>query len=520
MARPAQADDIDLRALLDSGALGAGTDKVIETHISWVILAGEFAYKIKKSVNLGFLDFSTLQARLHACQEELRLNRRITPELYLGVIPIHGTPGAPTLEPTAGPVIEYAVKMRRFPADALVSDNLHQHPPEAAEIAELASLVARFHLGLPPARPEEPWGTRLHIAAPVEQSLAQLRGLRPEPAARRQLDAVEQFLAGELRQRAALMDARRAGGFVRECHGDLHLGNLVRIGARIVPFDALEFDPALRWIDVLSEVAFLVMDLESHDRRDLAFEFLNRYLDVTGDHAGLPVLPFYLSYRALVRAKVRALSPGAQSADARTTVDRLLDHAAHPLGDVAPILVLMCGISGSGKSWLASRLARTLPAIHLRSDVERKRLFGLDAQARTASSPEQGIYAPDASARTYARLATLARSALDAGLPVIIDATNLRRAHRADFIALARAAARPVTIAHCEADPATIESRVRQRAAFRSDPSEADLDVVARQRNELERPTRGESDLLINIETSRIGDPQELAQALRRLARE
>jgi hypothetical protein len=448
----------------------------------------------------------------------LRLNRRLAPELYLDVIAIYGTADKPTLAPI-GPVIEYAVKMRRFPANAVIGENFASQPPSPAEMADLAGLVARFHLDLPGAGPAQPWGTGEQIAAPVEQSLGQLRTLLREPEMQRRLDRVQQFLLGELRRHAALMDARRMDGLVRECHGDLHLGNLVRIAGRIVPFDALEFDPALRWVDVLSEVAFLVMDLDDHGRRDLACEFLNRYLDITGDHEGLAILPFYVGYRALVRAKVRALSPASQSADARAAVHRLLTCAARPLPGTSPMLVLMCGISGSGKSRLAARLARKLPAIHVRSDIERKRLFGLGAQARTGASVGQGIYAADASDRTYARLAVLARAALDAGLPVIIDATNLRRAHRADFVALARAAALPVAIILCEADTATIDARVRRRSSAGRDPSEAGVDVVAGQRAEFERPSAGEADLVVRLDTGNETDVRDLAERLRQLRR-
>jgi predicted kinase len=284
---------------------------------------------------------------------------------------------------------------------------------------------------------------------------------------------------------------------VRECHGDLHLGNIVRIGGRLLPFDALEFDPALRWIDVLSEAAFLVMDLESHDFRELAFEFLNRYLDSGGDHEGLPLLPLFLSHRALVRAKVKALSPPAKSEGTQSMIVRLLDYAASPLPGLRPALVVMCGISGSGKSWRAKRLSTELPAIHLRSDLERKRLFGLDALAASGSAFGQGLYSRDASARTYARLAELARVTLDAGLPVIIDATNLRREHREPFVAIARATARPVAIVVCEADRSTLEERIRDRQRSGTDPSEAGIAVAERQSLEFERPMPDEADAVI-----------------------
>jgi hypothetical protein len=414
-------------------------------------------------------------------------------------------------------VIEYAVKMRRFPPDAVLSDSIGSRPPEVAEIANLAALVARFHLGLPAAGVALPWGRIEAIRAPVEQSLAQLALLLPEADGQRRLAAAGHFLRDELARNAALIEARRRSGCVRECHGDLHLGNLVRIGTRLVPFDALEFDPALRWIDVLSEVAFLVMDFDDHGRRDLGFEFLNRYLDVTGDHEGLPVLPFYLGYRALVRAKVRALSPGEPTSEARAAVDRLLDFAAAPLSGAHPVLILMCGVSGSGKSHLAKQIARLLPAIHLRSDVERKRLVGLDAIARTRADIDQGVYDPAVSRRTYARLGALASATLRAGLAVIVDATNLRRAHRAAFIDQARAAGYPAAIIACDAAAGVLEQRVQRRLVAGTDPSEASVEVMRRQRHEFEPPQAAEADLVLTCDSETRVTPREIVDPLRTL---
>jgi predicted kinase len=313
------------------------------------------------------------------------------------------------------------------------------------------------------------------------------------------------------------MDQRRAAGAVRECHGDLHLGNLVRIGGRIVPFDALEFDPALRWIDVMNEVAFLVMDLMVHGRRDLAFRFLNGYLDMTGDWEGLQVLPFYLGYRALVRAKIRALAPAVAAGGNQPGIDQLLAHAGSPLAGIAPVLVLMSGLSGSGKSWIAGQLAPVVPAIHARSDIERKRLFGLGALARTRSAPDAGIYAADASARTYQRLQAIVTSALDAGFPVIVDAANLRREHRARFVAVARNARCPAAIIACNADWTTIEARVHERLAAGRDPSEARMEIVERQREEFEPPLPAEADLVLSVDTRALGDVGPLAARLRSL---
>jgi aminoglycoside phosphotransferase family enzyme/predicted kinase len=460
------------------------------------------------------VNFTTLEARRQACLEELRLNRRLVPELYLDVLAIHGSAAQPTLA-NRGPIIEYAVKMRQFPAGAVVADSVERLA--TPEIDALAVLVASFHHSAPRAGPGEHFGLPDQIWQPAADSLAQLSEHLTEDAGRVRLRQAGLFLEAQFRRNRDIMERRHAAGAVRECHGDLHLGNLVRLGDRVVPFDALEFDPALRWIDVLSEVAFLVMDLENHGRRDLGFRFLNRYLDATGDHEGLSVLPFYLSYRALVRAKVRAMTPPGLTDETRLAVDRLLGYAADPHGGTSAVLVLMCGVSGTGKSWLAERLATATPAIHIRSDVERKRLFGLDALQRTESPAETGIYAPSASERTYERLCAIADTALHAGFPVIVDATNLRREHRAPFLTVARSVGCPAAILVCEADRPTIESRVRARLAAGRDPSEARLEVVDRQSQLIERPEPAEADLVSFIATRELTGARELADNVRRL---
>lgn len=504
----ASADALDasrqlIDALLDGRVLrGVDSPDVIETHVSWVVLTGELAYKIKKPVNLGFLDFSSLESRRLACLEELRLNRRLTPDIYLDVIAIRGDPRRPHFG-EHGPVIEYAVKMRQFPRTAVLASSI-AGTLNPAELDALAELIARFHESIPSSDPTQPWGEPALTWEAVQTSLRQLDGLPTTAEARALLNGLRDFLEREFRGHAGLIEQRRQAGYVRECHGDLHLGNLVRLGGRIVPFDALEFDPALRWIDVLNEVAFLVMDLEVHGNDHQGFYFLNRYLEITGDYSGLPLLPFYLSYRALVRAKVIALSPGGDKQANRCRINALLRYAGAPHPPSGPLLVLMSGLSGSGKSYLARRLAAVLPAVHLRSDVERKRLFGMDALQRTQSALAGGIYCTDASDRTYDRLNQLVAAVLDSRLAVIVDATNLRRQQRARFLATARQLGVRAVILLCQSDPATIAERVEQRQAQARDPSEATLDVVEKQRELFEPPLANEADLLVEIDTGTV----------------
>ena len=273
-----------LDALLAGGACGplAGDCRIIETHVSWVVLSGALAWKIKKPVNLGFLDFSSLAARRHACEEELRLNRRLAPDLYLDVVELRAQPPASGAD-RPEPIVEYAVKMRRFPDGAAVGSALAASLT-AAEAVQLGGLIGGFHGTLPRDLPFREWGSADATWAAIDSSLLQMSGLVAGGMQER-VNRCRSFLGSEFARRRGFITERQRSGAVRECHGDLHLGNLVRLEGRIVPFDALEFDPALRWIDVMNEVAFLLMDLDVRARRDLAFHFLNSWLDATGDFA-------------------------------------------------------------------------------------------------------------------------------------------------------------------------------------------------------------------------------------------
>ena len=337
--------------------------QMLETHISWLLLAGDTAYKIKKPVRLPFVDYGTLEARRHFCEEEVRLNRRLAPSLYLGITRITGTLQAPVLD-GPGPVLEYAVRMRRFAPGALFGEQLAAGTLRVDEVDRLAALLADFHERAPRAEAASSFASAERRRA---SALAALEGVR-SLASEDEQAALQTWLQAEAAALAPLWTSRKANGHVRECHGDLHLANVVRLDGDVVAFDCIEFDPALRWIDVLDDVAFVVMDFAAHDRRDFAFRFINGWLDRTGDHGGLPALRFSVVYRALVRAQVECLRGAA-----RNYLETALAWA-HP-GDAR--LFITHGLPGSGKTFVSQRVLEQEGAIRLRSDVERKRLFGL-----------------------------------------------------------------------------------------------------------------------------------------------
>jgi aminoglycoside phosphotransferase family enzyme/predicted kinase len=477
-----------IQSLLSSPVFGVPPDSVemLETHISWVILAGDYAYKFKKAVNFGFLDFSTLQKRHVYCQEELRLNRRFARQLYLEVVSITGSVTEPHLNGPGKP-LEFAVKMRRFPQDCLLGELAANRRLLPEHVDEIAALLARIHTNIDRAGGDTDFGRADGIHHWVLDNFAQIReALQPE-GVNPGLAGLENWCQQEFDAIREHLEIRRNNGFIRECHGDMHLGNLARVDGRITPFDCIEFNPQLRWIDVMSEAAFLMMDLLDRGYVGLAYRFLNGYLQRTGDYAGLRLLRYYLVYRALVRAKVAALRLAQSTvqtesgAEARHDFDGYIGLAASWAVTPSPFMLIMHGVSGSGKSWCAGQLTEKLGAIQLRSDIERKRLYGYGAEAKTGSGVQAGIYTQAASDRTYTHLAVLAGSVIAGGLPVIVDAAFLKSGERQHFQQVAKSLGVPFGILHMEADQTTLIARIEMRQRTGADPSEAGVAVLKSQ---------------------------------------
>lgn len=475
----------------------AGDIELMETHISWVILAGNYAYKIKKPVVLDFLDFGTLEKRRHYCEEELRLNRPWAPELYLDVVAITGSAAEPVIGGD-GEALEYAVKMLRFDQDLRLDRQLAAGLLTVRDMKELGQNVAARH-----AAAERPDGTereRLtrqaihycwenfdHLGDIIEEEeFAFLHG----------------WMAAELDKQEATLLQRFDDGFVRDCHGDLHLGNLVRLPSGITTFDCIEFNPDLRYTDVFADVGFLTMDLTEKGHPDLAAHFLNRYLERSGDYEGAVLLDLFFVYRCLVRAKVAAIRSRERESDAERSADirDAREYSAMACRQVTrsrPVLVIMCGLSGSGKTWLAERLMAALPAIRVRSDIERKRLFGLEETAGSGSGIGEGIYSADASEATYERLFTVAASLLGARHHVVLDAAFLNKKQRESARAVASAAGVDAVLVYAEAPPDVLRARIETRASLKDEASEADLAVLEHQLGTAEQPRAEESAIVI-----------------------
>jgi len=454
----------------------------LQTHISHILLAGGFAYKLKKPLDLGFLDFSTLARRRHCCEEEIRLNCRLAPTIYLDVVAVTGTLERPRLGGD-GPPLDYAVRMHRFAQEDLLS----RQELTSQLIDRIAGRAAAFHREIPAAPADTPFGTPERVFFPMQQNFDQIRPLLGDAAELARLTPLEDWTHARYQTLRGLLVARRDGGHIRECHGDMHLGNIALVQDELVIFDGIEFNPDLRWIDTLNEVAFLVMDLEQAGRQTLARRFLNRYLELSGDYAGLPLLDFYKVYRALVRAKVTAIrlaQPGLAAAE-RTAVlaeyGRYVALAESYTKNPSAALLITHGVSGSGKTRLSGALLEAVGAVRIRSDVERKRLFGLEEGGRSGSALDDGIYTADASQRTYERLAESARLILAAGHRVLVDATFLQRAQRDAFAALAAELGCPLVILDPQASEAELRERIARRLAKGANASEASIEVLERQ---------------------------------------
>jgi len=481
-----------LRELLQAHQYGAAVQTVdlVETHISWVLLAGDYAYKIKKPLKLPFLDFSTLALRKRYCEDELRLNKRFAPDIYLAVLRVRASRqyglqlgGSDDAD---GVVVECAVQMRRFNEAGRLDRVCARGELTTAHMRDLADTVAAFHQRAAVATAtgaDAHFGSPEQVLAPALDNFHNLAQLIPAAAVQQRLAALCAWTVTQHHALAGLMQARLQAGRVRECHGDLHLANMVLIDGRVRLFDCLEFNEELRWTDVANEIAFTYVDLLDHAQPGLANGFVDDVLSRSGDYKAARLLPFYAVYRAMVRAKVAAIRAG-QSDGGVDDALVCIAQAEQVVAPRTPRLIITHGLAGCGKTFASDKLlyndaqARTL---RLRSDVERRRLFGLERHQHSGAAINAGIYNASAHDRTYTHIQQTARSLLRAGWTVIVDAAFLRRAERDAFHALADANGAGFAILAPQADVTELRRRILARQATGSDASEATVDVLEKQ---------------------------------------
>ncbi|MBW4484004.1 MAG: AAA family ATPase [Tildeniella torsiva UHER 1998/13D] len=479
--------------------------RLLQTHVSYVLLTGDYAYKVKKPVNFGFLDYSTLEKRQHFCEEELRLNQRGAGALYLEVVALGQT--GDTYHLGSGTTVEYAVKMVQFPQDTLLSALFERGELTPALMVELAAAVADFHLGAETNKHIRTFGAVEQIRQAFDENYEQTTGFIGGPQTQAQFDETKAYTDTFFATHGDLFEQRVAKNWIRACHGDLHLNNLCRWQGQLYLFDCIEFNEPFRYVDVMYDVGFVVMDLLSKNCAALATVFLNHYVERTGDWEGVQLLPLYISRQAYVRAKVTSFLLGDPSVDeeskrkaAETAAGyyRLAWSVCQPRSGA---VYLMAGLSGSGKSTTARQLASQVNAIHLRSDAVRKHLAGVPLDQRGDDS----LYTPEMTEKTYDRLLTLGIALAQAGYPVILDAKYDRQAFRQTAITAIQQAKLPLTILHCTAPPEVLEQRVRDRAG-----DIADATVAVLQRQHMEPFTKAEQPMVQTIDTTQ-AVPQQIA---------
>ncbi len=454
--------------------------ELIQTHVSYVLLTGDGAYKVKKPVNFGFLDFSSLEKRHHFCQEELRLNQRGAGELYLEVLPITQTGEQFHLNGSTGETVEYTVKMRQFPPGCLFTDLYDRGELTESCLEELARVLANFHLSAISNDYIRSFGEVAQVRQSIDENYEQTEKYVGGPQTRQQLDETRHYTDRLFAEQEPLFKSRIAANWIRECHGDVHLRNVCLWNGKILLFDCIEFNEPFRFVDVMFDIAYIIMDLDVRGRSELSNLFLNAYIEQTGDWAGLQILPLYLSRQAYVRAKVTSFLlddpsvPASVKQEASQTAAQYYRLAWHYTRPRSGQLFLMAGLSGAGKSTTARLVAKRHQAIHLRSDAVRKHLAGIPLDQ--AGGPD--LYTPEMSEKTYQRLGELALLLVNQGYSVVLDAKYDRQSLRQAVIDQATAHQIPLRILACEAPLEVLRDRLQQRT---DDISDATVDVLAQQ---------------------------------------
>ncbi len=461
------------------------TVRFVQTHISWVFLTGDFAYKVKKPVNLGFLDYGTLEKRRALCEKEVRLNSRLAPDVYLGVVEIRRGPQGLRLGGD-GVTVETAVKMRELPADRMMDRLLLDGKVTREMVWDVAGMLAKFHASAERTPEITAYGSLANVGQHVMDNFKQTAphiGLTVTAERHAALKAfTERFLTHE----ADRFVDRMAKNKICDCHGDLRLASACYTDRPIL-YDCIEFNDAYRYQDVAAEIAFFSMDLDAHGARNLSNVFVNGYLEWTSDFGLIPMLNFYKTYRACVRAKVASFmlkDPGIGPKEKRSAEiegKTYFDFAASYIEPPAPAGVLiLSGSPGTGKTTVARRVAEAVDGIVIRSDAVRKGLAGLEPTARSRAGFREELYTPAFTEKTYTAILRHAEEVIASGRWVVLDAAYMKENERRKAVELAERRGLPCRILHPVCRPETVRKRLGMRAADTREISDADIDIYDR----------------------------------------
>lgn len=509
---------------------GVRSVRFLQTHISLLFLTEDRVYKVKKAVDLGFLDYSTLERRRFFCEQEVRLNRRLAPRVYLGVVPITRASDGHLRMNGPGEPLEWAVEMVRLPEARMLEHLLERGAIDNQMMNDLADLLVAFHAAAPTGHDVDPFGSAEAVRANVEQNFEALAPFvagtasddpRAGASCRLLSGTQEAFLRERARSfleaEAELFARRLAEGRIREGHGDLHASNVCYTDEGVLAYDCIEFSRRFRCGDVAADLAFLAMDLDQRGYPAFSRFLVRRYAEAAGDGELPRLIGFYKAYRAVVRGKVAALTtrePGLAPEERRRLERegrRYLQLAASY--ELPPALVLMCGLPASGKSWLARQLARPLRAVVLQSDVRRKVLAGMAPRTRVRAEHGAGLYARDQRQRTYRSLLGDALETLRAGHSVVVDASFARRDFRSPFVDAVARLELPYYVVHVRADDALVRERLAQRADDPGALSDAGLAVYEGERALFEPPDEVPEGHVVAVQSGR-EDPEEQSSLL------
>jgi aminoglycoside phosphotransferase family enzyme/predicted kinase len=483
--------------------------ELVQTHISAIFFSGEHVYKVKKPVNFGFLDFTTLEKRKYYCQQEVDLNRRLAQDVYLGVVEIRSHEGRTFMEEGPGEVIEYAVKMKRLPQDCMMDQWLAKGALTPEVVERIAAKIAHFHAQAAATPEISKFGNIQTIRGNLEENFSQTEkyvGRIVSPDLYREIiEANRRFLE----RHPSLFQKRIADGKVRDCHGDLHLQHIC-LGERILIFDCIEFNQRFRYSDVGADIAFLLMDLDYHKQPLLSADLASHYLRISQDWALFLLLDFYKSYRAYVRAKVTSfrlddpnISTEAKSSTLKEARRYYLLSHSYAKRMNQPMLVVTGGWIATGKSTIARALAEALGWEWLRTDVLRKELAQISPLEHRPEEFHQGIYSPDFSQKTYRALFERARNNLKLGKSVILDASFKKQADRQTARDLARETQADFLFIECQCSDEEIRKRLARRAREKNEPSDGRWELLAEQKKDYDRVEGFDPDLILSLNTER-----------------
>jgi aminoglycoside phosphotransferase family enzyme/predicted kinase len=486
--------------------------KVLQTHISYVFITDEMVYKIKKPVNFGFLDFTTLEKRRFYCEREVELNKRLCPDIYLGVVPVIRRGKQFFIEDvdrsissSRGEVLDYAVKMKRLPEEGMMKTLLAKGSLTTKHIDLIVKKLVPFYQTAETNEEISKYGSLEVVSYNIEENFSQTKDFVGKALTQRKFETIVSYSRRFMEEHASLFEKRIKKGFIRDGHGDLYSANICFDYLReVYIFDCIEFNERFRCGDVCSDLAFLAMDLDFYRLDEFSKYFIDEYVKRSGDKDLLLLLDFYKCYRAFVRGKIgcftsqdQSLSPKARE-EALSLAQRYFDLAFRYAKGIPKVLVFM-GLSCTGKTYLAERMVQKYPAVYLSSDVERKKLLGLDPEKHYYAEFEQGIYSPEVSDKTYEVLAEEARIEVSYGRDVIIDATFRKKKWQDMLFSALKDIPCEVFFIWCVADDEVVKERFSKRATEKT-ASDALFETYLHQKKTFEPPV--EIPNLLKIDTS------------------